>query len=195
MSRRRTKIPATLGPSTDASGRLDELVAAGMDGGRIACAHDAPDEWRRRARAPREQGRRAGRPRALLADIAGPRMRLAADAPDPRRGGRRQLAGPRRRRRGRPLDAARAAPRHRPRLRVVALSEDQGVRRELAMELGVVPGALPPRRDDLSLHRRIMLRRAREVAGLAPGDLVVFTDAPPVSCPSETTHLALREVP
>ena len=76
MDPRRTKILATLGPSTDAPGRLDALVAAGMDAGRINCAHEGPDEWRRRAEELRAAAERAGRPLALLVDLAGPKMRL-----------------------------------------------------------------------------------------------------------------------
>lgn len=73
---RRTKILATLGPSTDPPGRLDDLVAAGMDGGRINCAHDGPEQWRERAAALRAAAERARRPLALLIDLAGPKMRL-----------------------------------------------------------------------------------------------------------------------
>ena len=75
---RRTKILATLGPATDAPGRLDELVAAGMDGGRINCAHDGPAQWARRAAGMRAAAQRAGRPLALVMDLAGPKMRLGA---------------------------------------------------------------------------------------------------------------------
>jgi pyruvate kinase len=75
---RRTKIIATLGPSTDPPGRIDELVAAGMDGGRINCAHDDADRWRERAIALRAAAERAGRPLALLVDLAGPKPRLGA---------------------------------------------------------------------------------------------------------------------
>jgi pyruvate kinase len=52
------------------------MVAAGMDGGRINCAHDTPDAWRRRAAELRAAATRAGRPLALLLDLAGPKMRL-----------------------------------------------------------------------------------------------------------------------
>ena len=76
VSTRRTKIIATLGPSTDAPGRIDELVAAGMDGGRINCAHDDARGWRARAAALREAAERAGRPLALLVNLAGPKPRL-----------------------------------------------------------------------------------------------------------------------
>ena len=76
MAIRRTKILATLGPATDDPKRLDAMVAAGMDGGRINCAHDTPDAWRRRANELRAAATRAGRPLALLLDLAGPKMRL-----------------------------------------------------------------------------------------------------------------------
>jgi pyruvate kinase len=75
---RRTKILATLGPATDAPGRLDGLVAAGMDGGRINCAHDGPEQWALRAAGLRAAAARAGRPLALVMDLAGPKMRLGA---------------------------------------------------------------------------------------------------------------------
>ncbi len=77
---RRTKILATLGPATDAPGRLDELVAAGMDGGRINCAHDGPEQWALRAAGLRAAAARAGRPLALVMDLAGPKMRLGTTA-------------------------------------------------------------------------------------------------------------------
>lgn len=78
MHRRRTKIIATLGPATDLPGRLDALVAAGMDAGRINCAHDDADRWRERAGELRRAAERAQRPLALLVDLAGPKMRLGS---------------------------------------------------------------------------------------------------------------------
>ena len=78
MHRRRTKILATLGPSTDPAGVMDDLVAAGMDGGRINCAHDTADRWRERAAQLHAAAERAGRPLALLFDLAGPKMRLGS---------------------------------------------------------------------------------------------------------------------
>jgi pyruvate kinase len=79
MRARRTKILATLGPATDPPGVLDRLVAAGLDGGRINCAHDDAPRWRERAEGLRAAARRAGRPLALLVDLAGPKMRLDSD--------------------------------------------------------------------------------------------------------------------
>ena len=60
MLERRTKIVATLGPSTDDPGVLDRLVAAGMDCARLNCSHGTHEDLRRRA-ADGARGRRARR--------------------------------------------------------------------------------------------------------------------------------------
>ncbi len=79
MYGRHTKIVATLGPSTDPPGRLDELIDAGLNCARLNCSHGTPDDLRRRAREVREAAGRAGRPIGLLFDLQGPKLRLAAD--------------------------------------------------------------------------------------------------------------------
>src|SRR5262245_54914572 len=76
---RRTKIVATLGPATDQPGVLDELVAAGLDCARLNCSHGTRDDLKRRAAEVREAAARAGRPLALLFDLQGPKLRLAAN--------------------------------------------------------------------------------------------------------------------
>jgi pyruvate kinase len=76
---RRAKIVATLGPSTDPPGRLDALIAAGLDCARLNCSHGTADELLRRAREVRSAALRAGRPIGLLFDLQGPKLRLAAD--------------------------------------------------------------------------------------------------------------------
>lgn len=67
--RRRSKIVATLGPSTD--GRVSELHAAGADCARLNCSHSEIPELRRRAAEARE----AGLP--ILFDLQGPKIRLS----------------------------------------------------------------------------------------------------------------------
>ena len=54
MLGRHTKIVATLGPATDPPGRLDQLVAAGLDCARLNCSHGTHEDLRRRAREVRE---------------------------------------------------------------------------------------------------------------------------------------------
>jgi pyruvate kinase len=75
----RTKIVATLGPATDPPGVLDGLIAAGADCLRLNCSHGTHEELRRRAREVREAADRADRPLALLFDLQGPKLRLAAE--------------------------------------------------------------------------------------------------------------------
>ena len=79
MYGRHTKIVATLGPSTDPPGRLDQMIAAGLDCARLNCSHGTADELRRRAREVREAAERAGRPIGQLFDLQGPKLRLSAD--------------------------------------------------------------------------------------------------------------------
>jgi pyruvate kinase len=78
MHGRHTKIVATLGPATDPPGRLDELIAAGLDCARLNCSHGTHDDLRRRAREVREAAARARRPIGLLFDLQGPKLRLSA---------------------------------------------------------------------------------------------------------------------
>jgi pyruvate kinase len=79
MLARHTKIVATLGPSTDRPGVLDELVAAGLDCARLNCSHGTADDLRRRAREVRGAAERAGRPVALMFDLQGPKLRLSSE--------------------------------------------------------------------------------------------------------------------
>ena len=52
---RRTKIVATLGPSTDDQSALVAMIRAGVDGVRINCSHGTKNEWLRRAWMAREK--------------------------------------------------------------------------------------------------------------------------------------------
>lgn len=79
---RRTKILATLGPSTDDPEVLDAMILAGLDGARINCSHGAPHEWAQRVQAVREAAKRAGRHVAVLVDLQGPKIRLSKDTPE-----------------------------------------------------------------------------------------------------------------
>src|SRR5438105_3904774 len=73
---RRTKIVATLGPSSDSRERLSALVAAGVDAVRLNLSHGAHEDHAKRARVVREVEAVAGRPVALIADLQGPKLRI-----------------------------------------------------------------------------------------------------------------------
>jgi pyruvate kinase len=79
---RRTKIVATIGPSSSDADRLAELVAAGVDAARLNFSHGNHEEHAARARTVRDVQREAGRPLALIADLQGPKLRIG-DLPEP----------------------------------------------------------------------------------------------------------------
>lgn len=72
MGTRRTKIIATLGPAQDAEGGLERLLDSGVDVLRVNLSHAAPRE--QAARVRRARAHRADI--AILADLAGPKLRL-----------------------------------------------------------------------------------------------------------------------
>ncbi|WP_409525129.1 pyruvate kinase [Nitrincola sp. MINF-07-Sa-05] len=74
---RRTKIVATLGPSSSTLDSIEKLVLAGADVMRLNFSHGEADEHRQRARLVREVSARHGRYVALLGDLQGPKIRIA----------------------------------------------------------------------------------------------------------------------
>jgi len=72
----RTKIVATLGPSTDNIEVLTEMVRAGLDVARVNFSHGKHEEHGRRIDLVHEAARRAGRYVGILADLGGPKIRI-----------------------------------------------------------------------------------------------------------------------
>ena len=70
----RTKLVCTIGPAT--LDRIDDLVAAGMDVARINFSHAGDADRRAAAQGVRRAAEAAGRPVAMFADLAGPKIRL-----------------------------------------------------------------------------------------------------------------------
>jgi len=78
LTQRRTKIIATIGPAQDPPGALERLLDTGVDVLRVNLSHASP-----RAQAERVRRARAHRPDiAILADLAGPKLRLGDLAED-----------------------------------------------------------------------------------------------------------------
>src|SRR6185295_11565023 len=73
----RTKIICTLGPATDAPRVVEGLVSAGMDLARINLSHGSHSDHARRIAAVRQAAGQIGQPMAILADLPGPKFRLA----------------------------------------------------------------------------------------------------------------------
>ncbi|HEX2050932.1 MAG TPA: pyruvate kinase [Actinomycetota bacterium] len=84
---RRTKIVATLGPSTARPGVLDDVVRAGVDVVRVNFAHGDAAQHERAVACARAAATRAGRAVGVLVDLPGPKMRTGPIA-----GGETQLA-------------------------------------------------------------------------------------------------------
>jgi len=73
---RRTKIIATLGPSTDDPKMLDKILEAGVDVVRINMSHGTEQEHLERAERVRNRARAHGRQVGVLADLQGPKIRI-----------------------------------------------------------------------------------------------------------------------
>ncbi len=73
---RRTKIVATLGPSTDDDAVLDAMLAAGLDVVRLNLSHDTHDRHRARAEQVRRRAPAFGREVGILIDLQGPKIRI-----------------------------------------------------------------------------------------------------------------------
>ncbi len=74
---RRTKILATLGPATDDPGVLRAVIAAGADTVRLNFSHGTKEDHCKRAATVREIARELQRHIAILADLQGPKIRIA----------------------------------------------------------------------------------------------------------------------
>lgn len=74
----RTKIVATIGPATGAMDRIHALAELGVDVVRINMAHGTHDAHRDVIRWTREAADMIGRPIAVLADLAGPKIRIGS---------------------------------------------------------------------------------------------------------------------
>jgi pyruvate kinase len=76
LSDRRTKIVATIGPSSNEEPMLSRLIAAGMDGARLNFSHGTHEQHALSAERVRQAQAAAGRPIALIADLQGPKLRV-----------------------------------------------------------------------------------------------------------------------
>jgi len=73
---RRTKIVATIGPSSSGDEAISRLIEAGMDGARLNFSHGSHEDHGTSARIVRDAQAALGRPLALIADLQGPKLRI-----------------------------------------------------------------------------------------------------------------------
>lgn len=74
---RRTKIIATLGPSTDQPGMLEKILEAGVNIVRINFSHGTESQQLERIQAVRECATKLNLTIGILADLQGPKIRIA----------------------------------------------------------------------------------------------------------------------
>jgi pyruvate kinase len=80
---RRAKIVCTMGPAVEADGKVEQLIAAGMNMARLNLSHGTYVEHQSRLDAVRSAAKKAGVPVAVLVDLQGPKIRLARFASGP----------------------------------------------------------------------------------------------------------------
>ena len=79
---RRTRIVATVGPSTSSPEALRELIAAGVDVVRLNASHADAEFFRDIIPRVSDDARALGRNVAILLDLRGPKIRVGEMAPD-----------------------------------------------------------------------------------------------------------------
>ncbi len=74
---RRTKIIATLGPATDEGDMFADMMTAGVDLVRLNFSHGVAEDHAKRIQYVRETAKKYGREIGVLADLQGPKIRIA----------------------------------------------------------------------------------------------------------------------
>jgi len=73
---RRTKIVATLGPSTDKADSLQQMITAGLDVARLNFSHGDHADQERRCTELRQAAQSCGRDVGVMGDLQGPKIRV-----------------------------------------------------------------------------------------------------------------------
>ena len=73
---KRTKILATIGPSTNTAEKVEEVIMAGVNGCRLNCSHGSNEERDQQIKWIRAAAAKKGRSVAILQDLQGPKIRL-----------------------------------------------------------------------------------------------------------------------
>jgi pyruvate kinase len=73
---KRTKIIATLGPSSDSYEKVVDIIKAGANGLRLNFSHGTHEEHAQRIKWVRKASKELGKPVAIIQDLQGPKIRL-----------------------------------------------------------------------------------------------------------------------
>ncbi|XZR53243.1 MAG: pyruvate kinase [Enterobacteriaceae bacterium] len=77
-SLRKTKIIATLGPSTDKNNNLEKIILAGVNVVRLNFSHGSIEEHKIRVKKIREISKKLNKYIAILVDLQGPKIRISS---------------------------------------------------------------------------------------------------------------------
>src|SRR6266567_4725393 len=77
---RRTKIVCTIGPATSSRRALQQLLRARMDVARLNFSHGTHEQHADVIARLRDIARNGSRPRAILQDLSGPKVRIGESA-------------------------------------------------------------------------------------------------------------------
>ncbi|XZR52852.1 MAG: pyruvate kinase [Enterobacteriaceae bacterium] len=75
---RKTKIIATLGPTTDKNNNLEKIIIAGVNVVRLNFSHGSLEEHEIRAQKVKEISKKIGKYIAILVDLQGPKIRISS---------------------------------------------------------------------------------------------------------------------
>lgn len=78
LSFKRTKILATIGPSTNTPETIEQIIQAGANGIRLNFSHGSHEERDQQIPWIRQASQKVGKPVAILQDLQGPKIRLGA---------------------------------------------------------------------------------------------------------------------
>jgi pyruvate kinase len=80
---RKTKIVCTIGPASDSSGVMEQLLLAGMNVARLNFSHGSFEYHKQVIDLLRAASRKTGMRLAVMADLPGPKMRIGSLAAEP----------------------------------------------------------------------------------------------------------------
>lgn len=73
---KRTKIIATVGPSTNSYKSISQMIKFGANGIRLNCSHGTDEERTQQIKWIRKASKECGKPVAIIQDLQGPKIRL-----------------------------------------------------------------------------------------------------------------------